>query len=457
MPFIRSISGVRATLGDGLLPDVISRYATAFHSILPDGDIIIGRDGRPSGTWIEKIISGTLMACGRQVKLLGIVPTPTVQLYVEKKKSAGGIVITASHNPEQWNGVKFINKDGVFLDKDDNEKLFALADINNIEYSTNIEPSQEIEIFNAIDEHISSILSLPIFNKTDILEKLKARKYRIVVDAINSSGSVAIPLLLEKFGCEVIKLHCDNSGIFPHTPEPIPENLISLSDAVKEYKADLGIAVDPDADRLVFIDETGTPIGEERTIALAVETVLMNKKIFTKNSNLKVVVNYSTTRLVEDITAKYDAIVERSPVGEINVVKKMKEIGAIIGGEGSGGVILPACHYGRDSLVGTALILSLLIQKNKPLSIICSEMTQFSMVKTKKEFHGENNSLIDKIEKLFPDGKIVRDDGIKVEFENSWVQLRSSNTEPIIRIIAEALNNTQAQSLIDIVMQIVLN
>ena len=453
MAFIRSISGLRATIGDGLIPEVIAKYAAAYATFLPPGDIFIGRDGRPTGEWIEQIVAGCLTACGRNVNLLGIVPTPTVQLMVEQTEAAGGIIITASHNPMEWNGLKFLSAEGIFLDKEENEKMWDIVDNDKMHYST---VSTELPDFMVVEEvlesHIHDIMHLPMFSESGMADKIKEQKYHVVVDAVNASGSEAIPHLLEHFGCKVTGLYTEPTGVFPHTPEPIPANLGDLAKAVKENKADFGIAVDPDADRLVLIDDNGEPIGEEKTVCIAIDTVLNAKEYLGKSDDLSVAVNYSTTRLVEDIAAMHGAKVFRSPVGEINVVKKMKENNAVIGGEGSGGVIFPSCHYGRDSLVGAALVLYLLTLKNKKLSEIASEYPKYEVIKLKKEFSGDLTEIIDKIVAEFSDAEVIKDDGVKVNYPKSWVQLRASNTEPIVRIIAEAPTMDEAKKLSDKVM-----
>lgn len=403
----------------------------------------MGRDGRPSGKWIEQCAAGALAAAGREVRITGMAPTPTVQLMAEHSDAAGGIAITASHNPKEWNGLKFLNSSGIFLDALENKKLWEAVDSGFFFYKK--ENFQNIIfIEDAVNRHINSILSLPLFK--NFLQKIKERKFRVVVDAVNASGSFAIPELLERLGCDVIRLHCAANGLFPHTPEPVPENLSELAQKTKDEKADIGIAVDPDADRLVLIDEKGEPIGEEKTIAVSVKAVLKNKEYFNDYAD-KAVVNYSTTRLTEEIAARFDAKISRSPVGEINVVKKMKEVNAAVGGEGSGGVILPASHYGRDSLVGTALTLCLLAQENISLSELNASFPKFEMIKLKRGFSGDIDTILDRLEKEFSDGKAVRDDGIKIDFEKSWVQLRASNTEPIVRIIAEAPEKSQAEKL----------
>ncbi len=453
MPFIRSISGLRATTGDSLTPDIICKYSAAFAEFLPPGPVVLGRDGRKSGEWIEMLVAGTLAACGRRIHLISMAPTPTVQLSVEHSEAAGGIAITASHNPAEWNGLKFLNSEGVFLDKEENEKFWKIVDAGNYNYSPEVEDDNIKNDASAVERHISRILELPLFDKT-ILEKIRKKNITAVVDAVNASGSFAVPQLLESLGCKVIKLYCDGKGEFPHTPEPLPENLSDLSMEVVKTGADIGIAVDPDADRLVLIDEIGNPPGEERTIVLSVLSAL-GSGVFPKGGN--VVVNQSTTRAVEDAAEKFGAKCLRSAVGEINVVKKMKETGALIGGEGSGGVILPDCHFGRDSLVGTALIIRLLAAQDKKLSEINSGLPNYSMIKVKREFTGGINELLEKIETEFPGADIEKGDGIKIIFEKSWVQLRASNTEPVVRIISEAPAKTEAKALADKILKIIDN
>jgi phosphomannomutase len=454
MPVIRSISGLRATLGDGLLPNLISNCVAAFETLLPKGEVVIGYDGRPSGIWVQKIVNGTLLACGRQVRTLGIVPTPTVQLSVEQLKAAGGISITASHNSEEWNGLKFINKDGVFFDLIENTKLEKAEKFGVFNFSKLPNFAEIINDNEAIKNHIKSILNLPIFSSAS-LKKIKERKLKIVVDAVNSSGSKAIPELLKALGCEVVELFCEGNGKFPHTPEPVTVNLKLLAEEVRKVNADLGIAVDPDADRLVLIDENGQPIGEERTIVLAIESVLSNIDVFKITTKVPiVVVNQSTTRAVDDVCEKYGAMLERSAVGEINVVKTMKKLKAVIGGEGSGGVILPACHYGRDSLVGTALILHHLATNKLTLTEANKKIPVYNMVKIRCEYNRDLSKLYNAVIEQFPNGKPIKGDGIKIVFPESWVQARASNTEPIVRIIAEDTSLKDAKNLVKAVMKI---
>ncbi len=441
MPIVRSISGLRATIDDSLTPELIVKYANALSVISNPGFIVVGSDGRPSGEFIKNIFVGTLIANGREVWDLGVVPTPTVQLFAEHTDAIAGVAITASHNPIEWNGLKFINSSGIFFDKIENEKLWDAVDYSKSDYKFNISVKNKI-INDSLEKHLEYILKSEYLN-SDIIQKIKARKLKVVVDAVNASGSIIVPMLLYKLGIEVIELYCDGTGIFPHTPEPLPQNLTALAQSVKDNNADIGIAVDPDGDRLVLIDENGDPIGEERTIALAVEAVFKNSK----KSEKIAVVNHSTSRLIEDIADKYNGKVFRSPVGEINVVLKMKETGAIIGGEGSGGVILPEVHYGRDSLCGIALLMNLM-SDGKKLSEIVKDYPEYSFIKSKKEFAGSIDSIIEKIKIEFAGENILIEDGVKVIFPKSWVQLRVSNTEPIVRIMAESSTYDESKELI---------
>lgn len=447
MSVIRSVSGLRATLGTELTPMLVSKYAAAFAKILPEGHIIVGRDGRQSGEWIENIVAGTLQACGREVIILGIVPTPTLQFIIEDTQASGGISITASHNPSEWNGLKFINNKGVFLNADENNWLWDKTDREEFHYYESNKFAKVIHRDDAIKKHIYSILDLP-FLASNIHVKSQSMGLSAVVDAVNASGSKAVPELLSKIGVRAIPLYCDSSGVFPHTPEPIPDNLQALCDAVKLHKASMGIAVDPDSDRLVLIDENGKPIGEERTIALAIMSILED---FDKLNgyNKIVVVNHSTSLLSERAAELYGAEVHRSAVGEINVINKMKELNAVIGGEGSGGVVLPASHYGRDAMVGIALILNLMTKLNMKLSQISAKLGDTFMIKTKYELKNSPEDLFEFIAKKYSTYQIIREDGIKIIFDDAWVQLRASNTEPIIRIIAESDDKERTTKLIN--------
>ena len=394
---IASVSGVRGILGDSLTPENIIKFTSAFaeycrrNSKLKKGNnlkIVIGSDGRMNGEVIEYMTVSNLAMCGCDVVNIGIAPTPTVQIATEDLKSNGGIAITASHNPQIWNGLKFLNPDGTFLDevqvkeflKIVKEENFSYADVNGI--------GKVNSDFTWTEKHIEKVLKLRILN----IKKIRNRKFKVVVDAVNSSGSVIVPELLERLGCKVVRLFCDGSGKFPHTPEPIPENLKLLSKAVLKHKADIGISVDPDADRLVLITDKGVPFSEENTITTAANFVLKN----TKSSKKSVTVNLSTTRSVDDIADLNGAKVFRSPVGEINVVKEMKKNKSVIGGEGSGGVIYPELHYGRDSLAGIVLVLNEIADSGQKLSEYKNKLPEYHISKSK-------------IEGLTDPGKVLKD------------------------------------------------
>lgn len=446
MSFIRSISGVRATLGDALTPGIIADYSVAFSSILEDGPIVVGRDGRPSGVWITDVVVGALRACGRSVVVLDMVPTPTVQLVVEKSDAAGGISITASHNPEEWNGLKFIASDGVFLDAEGNQRLWA-----SLEAPHGLQSAQQrggiTHSKTAIQEHLDAILAMP-----SVKGAPRARGTTVVVDAVNSSGSIAVPALLEAFGYTVVRLYCDASGDFPHEPEPVAENLTFLGESVREHNAAFGVAVDPDGDRLVLLDNSGEPIGEELTIVLATEAVL------SEGARGPVVVNYSTTRRVDDVAARYGCLTHRAPVGEINVVRRMQQLHAVIGGEGSGGVIDPRVHYGRDALVGIGLITSLLRTRGVSLREAVNALPSFAMIKTKIALDASSESAsksatnsalaLERVAAGLPEAVISREDGVYASWEDRWIHVRTSNTEPIMRIIVEAPYQHEAVALL---------
>ncbi len=446
MSLIVSISGIRGIVGKTLTPDTIVQYASAFAEYNNGKPIVIGRDGRITGKIVANIVASTLLSMGCNVIALGIVPTPTVQLAVEKLNASGGISITASHNPMEWNGLKFMNGDGMFLDTEQNNIFWSIANQVGRKYQpwNHIGKHQSDTTF--IEKHIQVVLGLPYI----AVEKIQKRKFRIVVDAINSAGGLIVPQLLRLLGCEVIELNCDVSGVFAHTPEPIPENLTQLCRKVIEEHADLGIAVDPDVDRLVLVNELGEPFNEEYTIASVVDFVLSEEHKRSPSTEQKVVVNLSTTRAVNDIAKKYNAHVLRTPVGEINVAKKMKEVNSIIGGEGSGGVILKEAHLGRDAMVGIVLLLQHLTNFGSMLSEFKATLPKYAITKDKITIEPSQASKAFAYlqEKYGNTGIISTDDGLKIDFPDSWVHLRTSNTEPIARIIAEAPSTEQAQQLV---------
>ncbi|MCX7985158.1 MAG: phosphoglucosamine mutase [Bacteroidetes bacterium] len=442
MSLMVSISGIRGIIGQSLTPEVIIRYVNAYARYSKKGAIVIGRDGRITGHSIAQIVAGTLRQAGSDVIDLGICPTPTVALAVKHLKSAGGISITASHNPMVWNGLKFFAPSGLFLDAHENEAVWSLADGPGVYAPWNAQGGYSLHE-DFIEHHIHTVLSLPYIDH----QELKKRKFKIVVDAVNAAGGMCVPKLLELLGCEIIRLNCDVTGVFARIPEPLPENLTHLCEVVRSSNADLGIAVDPDVDRLVLIMENGEPFGEEYTIAAASRFILEKKRGL---KNLTVVVNLSTTRAIDDIAKEYGATVLRTPVGEINVAKKMKETQAVIGGEGSGGVILPDVHYGRDALVGIALILQYLLEFGQPLSTLKASLPTYSITKHKIELGRLNaDTVLQRVIDCYRKrGTLSTDDGVKIDFECSWLHLRKSNTEPIIRIIAEAPTATEAIALV---------
>ncbi len=438
-----SISGIRGIVGKDLTPEIAAHYASAFGRYCNRGTIVLGSDGRTTGKALGNIISSTLLSMGCDVIAIGICPTPTIQLAVENVLAAGGISITASHNPIEWNGMKFIAPTGLFLNEEENKKFWAIAEKDSRSYPVwELQGTHKADA-SFLDAHLQDILSLPYLDT----KKIQSRKFKVVLDCVNGAGGVIVPGLLRELGCTVVEMNCDASGVFAHTPEPIPENLTDLCRRVPLEQADLGIAVDPDADRLVLINEHGEPLGEEYTIASAVSFVLGKQS---RSPSSKVVVNLSTTRAVDDIAKRYGAVVIRTPVGEINVATKMKEVGAVIGGEGSGGVILPEVHYGRDSLVGIGLLIQYLTEFGGTLSELKKSLPQYEIVKGKVEVSTINaDERIGRIvEHHSKNGHITTTDGVKIDFEDSWVYLRKSNTEPIVRIIAEAPTKSKASELV---------
>ncbi len=445
---IRSISGLRGIVGEpgGLSAEVVARYAASFARFNDfKGTVAIGYDGRLGGARFYEIAIDALVTNGCDVFALGMVPTPTVMMAVETKPEiVGGIIVTASHNPGEWNGMKFIAETGLFLDAEENKLLWDIVDTGEPEAAPAVDFGDVIDGRDFTQQHLQAVLDIPFVDR----DKIAERNFRIVLDCVNASGSQMLPRLLHSLGvADVIELHCDASGVFPHRPEPVPENLTSLKEAILREKADLGIVVDPDADRLVLIMENGEPFIEENTIVLAAEHVLKHSR-----PHQSIVINLSTTRAIEDIAAQYSAKVFRTPVGEINVANKMRETSALIGGEGSGGLILPMVHTGRDSLVGTALCLSALAEFGGPISAKRKVLPHYEIVKSKIELmdRGQVPSVLSNLEGKFAKRatRINREDGIRFDFGNSWLHARASNTEPIIRIIAEAPTREIAEQLI---------
>jgi phosphomannomutase len=450
MTLIKSISGIRGTIGgetgNALTPIDIVKFTAAYAAELrrrrPDRKsykVVIGRDARLSGKMVESLVSGTLVACGINVIDAGLASTPTTEMAVLFEKADGGIILTASHNPKQWNALKLLNEQGEFLNAEEGEALLKVAENEEFKFYE-IDEIGTVIYKDFTQEHIEAVLQNPLVDKTAIYRA----GFKVVLDAINSVGGITMPKLLEQLGVECICLNCEPTGNFAHNPEPLPKNLTGLSDAVVMEKADLGISVDPDVDRLALICEDGTPFGEEYTLVSVADYVLDSRKGAT-------VSNLSSSRALRDITEARGLKYYAAAVGEVNVTTKMREVGAVIGGEGNGGVIFPELHYGRDAYMGIALFLSNLAKKQmKPTALRASYPTYFI---SKNRIELSDKNLIDKIftyvKEKYAHEKITDIDGVKIDFDTkrSWVHLRKSNTEPIIRVYSEAPTLEQADTL----------
>lgn len=430
-----SVSGIRGIVGDGLDPNTLVKYSSAYADFSGKGKIVMGRDSRITGEMVKNLVTGTLQAKGFDVVDLGICPTPTVLFNTKYLNAAGGIAITASHNPNQWNALKLLNAEGEFMTKDENAQMMELLESSVKNYSDWENVGKLSYYEEGLSNHIDKILSRPVFD----IEAIKRRKFKVLLDCVNGAGAFVMPEFLEKLGCEVIKSDCEKNGIFPRLPEPIPENLTDTIRKIKSNKVDLGIVVDPDVDRLVLITEKGEPFGEEYTVAQAV-------RFITQKQQGNVVVNLSTTRAVDDIASGNNCHIYRSAVGEANVVSKMKEVKAVIGGEGSGGVIYPEVHYGRDALTGSIMILQHLLEFDGTLSQLKNAMPQYRILKDKIDITGKNpDKIINKMLENYSNEKINTEDGLRIDFDDHWVHLRKSNTEPIIRCITEAKTLEESQ------------
>ena len=460
MPIIKSISGIRGTIGglpgDNLTPVDILKFACAYGMYIKNlqatnkPKIVLGRDSRISGESVKSIIVGGLLSLGIDVIDLGMAATPTVAMAVASQEAQGGIIISASHNPQGWNALKLLNSYGEFLSAEAGLNVLSLADEDNFKYVS--EDKMGIYIFNPYLEwdHIHKIEKLPLVNR----DLVKAQNYKIVVDGINSIGAKAISHVLEMLGVSrQIIINDSLDGRFAHNPEPLEKNLGEIMSRVKEEVADLGIVVDPDVDRLAIIDENGKMIGEEYTLVAISDYVLANFSIFEElyphKYSLGAVSNFSSSRALRDVVAKYNGKYEASAVGEVNVVSKMKEIKAVIGGEGNGGIIFPELHYGRDALVGVALFLSYLAKSGKKVSRIKKGLPAYFMVKDRLVLDDGINLdiILEKLKEEYKLEKITDIDGIKIDFQDSWAHLRASNTEPILRIYTEARTKLEAQEL----------
>lgn len=453
MSLIKSISGIRGTIGGfpgaNLTPADIMKFTLAFGTWVLEQEgnrkVVIGRDARVSGEMVNNIVVGSLLSIGIDVVDLGLSTTPTVEIAVHEEKAGGGIIITASHNPKQWNALKLLNSHGEFISAKAGEELLQIAENRTIEFEEVNALGTYSKDDSYIDRHIEKILKLKLVN----VEAIKARNFKIVIDCVNSTGGIAMPKLLKALGVEqVTELYTEPNGLFPHNPEPLPENLNELSLTVKKTNADLGLCVDPDVDRLAFVCEDGNMFGEEYTLVAVADYVLKNKKGNT-------VSNLSSTRALRDVTEKAGCEYHASAVGEVNVVEKMKEVKAVIGGEGNGGIIYPELHYGRDAMVGTALFLSHLAKFGKTISLLRSSYPSYYIAKKKVDLDLSTNIdlLFEEIENKYRKQPINTIDGVKIEFDNDWVHLRRSNTEPIIRIYAESNSETTANNIAEQLMK----
>jgi phosphomannomutase len=447
LTLIKSISGIRGTIGgaagDGLTPLDIVKFVSAYGSwaFKRSGikKIVIGRDARLSGDMVNNLVIGTLQGLGIDVIDLGLSTTPTVEVAVPDEQAAGGIILTASHNPKQWNALKLLNADGEFISDADGKEVLEIAENSDFTYAGVDALGKVTRDDSYLQKHIDKILALPLVD----VEAIKAADFKVVIDCVNSTGGIFVPALLKALGVNTVhELYCEPDGHFPHNPEPLPENLVALSQEVTKKNADLGIAVDPDVDRLCFVCEDGNVFGEEYTLVAVADYVLKNNKGNT-------VSNLSSTRALRDVTEKEGGEYHAAAVGEVNVVNKMKEVGAVIGGEGNGGVIYPELHYGRDALVGIALFLTHLAKFGKPVSVLRASYPGYFISKNKITLTPEMDidALLLKVEEKYQKQPHSTIDGLKIEFDKEWVHLRRSNTEPIIRIYSEANSETVANNL----------
>ncbi len=450
MTLIKSISGIRGTIGgsvsDNLTPIDAVKFAAAYGMWIKEQRkktnyrVVIGRDARISGEMIQSLVMNTLVGMGIDVINLGLSTTPTVEIAVPMEHADGGIILTASHNPKQWNALKLLDSHGEFLNATHSQRVLDLAESEEVNFAE-VDDLGKITVNDAyFDLHIDEVLALDYV----AIEAIKSCKFKVVVDGVNSTGGIAVPLLLERLGVEPIKLHCTPDGHFPHNPEPLKAHLTDLSEKVVKTGADFGIAVDPDVDRLAFMDEKGELFGEEYTLVACADYVLSQNKGNT-------VSNLSSTRALRDVTEQHGGTYTASAVGEVNVVNAMKANKAVIGGEGNGGIILPEAHYGRDALVGIALFLSLLAEKQLSVSALKKTYPLYFMSKKKIDLKPtiDVDELLKLIENKYANEPLTTVDGVKIDFADSWVHLRKSNTEPIIRIYTEAPSQQQADALAD--------
>ncbi|MCX2744765.1 phosphoglucosamine mutase [Mangrovivirga sp. M17] len=454
MTLIKSISGIRGTIGgkqgEALTPLDAVKFASAYGQWLLEKNkgnkakVVIGRDARPSGEMINNLVCATLQGLGINIVDLGLSTTPTVEMMVVEENANGGIILTASHNPIQWNALKLLNDKGEFISGDEGKKILEIAEQGDTTFSEVKHLGSISEKPDALDIHIKKILDLPLVDQKAIEEA----KFKIVVDAVNSSGGIAVPRLLEALGVLVIeRIHCEPDGLFAHNPEPLPEHLGDIIKTMEKGSFDLGIVVDPDVDRLALICDDGTPFGEEYTLVAVSDYILTN-------GSGNTVSNLSSTRALRDVTEKHGGEYSASAVGEVNVVEKMKEVNAVIGGEGNGGIIYPELHYGRDALVGIALFLTHLAKFGKSSSMLRSKYPNYHISKNKIELTREIDvdEVLNSVKKKYHKQPVNTVDGVKIEFDKEWVHLRKSNTEPIIRIYSESESQATAEHLAQKIM-----
>lgn len=455
MTLIKSISGIRGTIGgqpgEGLSPIDVVRFTTAYgmwlkeQSVKEKYRVVVGRDARISGPMVKSLVAGTLQGMGINVTDIGLATTPTTELAVTKENADGGIILTASHNPKQWNALKLLNGSGEFLSASDGKRILDIVASEAFEYAS-VDELGKLENKDYTDIHIQDVVSLELVD----IDAIRSAGLKVVIDGVNSVGGIALPPLLKALGVDnVVKLYCEPTGVFPHNPEPLPEHLTEISEAMKRKNADVGFVVDPDVDRLAIINEDGSMFGEEYTLVAVSDYVLSHTPGNT-------VSNLSSTRALKDVTEKRGGTYSASAVGEVNVVAKMKETNAVIGGEGNGGVIYPASHYGRDALVGIALFLTFLAKRGKKASELRKEFPSYFMTKNKLELQEgvDVDELLQKVKNYYGNEKVNDEDGVKIDFPNSWVHLRKSNTEPIVRIYSEADSLEGARNLAQSMMKV---
>ena len=449
MTLIASVSGIRGTIGgkvkDNLTAVDVVAFAAAYGTWLVSTTktscaVVVGRDARISGPMVQQLVQQTLIGLGINVIDVGLSTTPTVEMEVVRQKAQGGIILTASHNPKQWNALKLLNSKGEFISSDDGKALMQHLEAQSYDFASVDDLGTISTVDDALEAHIDVILDLDLVD----VDAIQAAQFSVVVDGVNSSGGIAVPMLLDKLGVKTTKIHCTPNGDFPHNPEPLKEHLTDLTTAVLDTKADVGIAVDPDVDRLVFMDENGLLFGEEYSLVACADYVLGHQKG-------AVVSNLSSSRALADLAQHHGVDYHASAVGEVHVVEKMKAVKAVIGGEGNGGIILPELHYGRDALVGIALFLSFLAKESVTVSNLKKRYRNYVMAKKKIQLSKawDTDALLAAVADTFKNERVTTIDGVKIDFDDSWIHLRKSNTEPIIRLYAEASDDHRINTQVD--------